>query len=221
MTFRRTTARSLLAIALSVTGGAAALLGTPAPAAAQAAAPVRIAVVNPAKVFTVMDEKKALQATNDEEQKKLETEGKVKVAAIQAIKTGREQYKPGSPQYEDATKDLLAETAKYKVWAETERLKAEFNQKQQTKVLFDKIQQAIQEVAQRDGIDLVIADSSDRLPDDLEKVDVNALRQMILSKQVLFVSQKQGLDITDAVVLQLNAKFKQGGGRAPAPAQPK
>ena len=225
MTFRRSTARSLLALALSVAGGAAALLAAPAPAAAQAAATggVRIAVVNPAKVFTVMDEKKALQATNDEEQKRIEAAGREKVNAIQAIKKARdEQFRPGSPQYEDATNDLLAKTAEYKVWAETERLKAEFNQKRQTKVLFDKIQQAIQEVAQRDGIDLVVADSSERLPDDLEKIDVNALRQMILSKQVLFVSQKQGLDITDAVVLQLNAKYKQGGGRAAAPAgQPK
>jgi hypothetical protein len=110
----------------------------------------------------------------------------------------------------------MSETVAYKVWGETERAKAEFKQKRQMKALFDKIQVAIAAVAKRDGIDLVIADSSERLPDDIGQVDMRALRAMILQKNVLFVNPgKQGLDITAAVQLQLDAEFKAAG---PAPA---
>ena len=186
-------------------------------AVAQAAG-VRVAVVNPARVFNEIEETKALQTRNNDEQKKIELASKEKAAAMSKLKTERDNsYKPDSQQFEDATLELARLTADYKVWAEFEKAKAEHNQKKQTKQLFDKIQVAISDVAKRDGVDIVISDTSERLPDDIDSMDVRALRAMILQKNVLFVSAKQGLDMTDAVILMLNAKAKAAGGPAPAP----
>jgi Skp family chaperone for outer membrane proteins len=216
---RRPLARKLLALSLTLAGGVA-LTAAPSAVVAQTQPAIRIAVVNPAKVFAQIDEKKALQDQNEAEQRRIEAQSREKANAIQALAKARGEMKPGTPQFEDTTNELLSKTADYKVWAETERLKAEFNQKKQTKILFDKIQAAVTEVAARDGIDLVLTDSSEPFPDDLEKIDIRALRAIMLQRNVLHVSQKQGLDITDAVILVLNAKYKQSGAAIVNPTQP-
>lgn len=199
--------RSTLALAATTT-----LVAAPRPAAAQAQAPVRIAVVNPAKVFNDMAETKTLQGRMVEEQKKFESERKVREAKIGDMKKGLADLKPDSPQADAANQALMTESVSYKVWGETERAKAEFGQKRQMKLLFDKIQVAIAAVAKRDGVDLVIADSSERLPDEIDSMDIRAVRSLILQKNVLFVNPaRQGLDITAAVQLQLDAEFKARG----------
>ena len=201
---------ALLRSMLALSAAAVVTVAAPRPAVAQTPAPARIAVVNPAKVFNDMAETKALQGRMAEEQKKFEAESKTKAARLAELKKGRDDIKPDSPQWDAANQTLMSESAAYKVWGETQRATAEFRQKRQMKALFDKIQVAIAKVAQRDGIDLVIADSSERLPDDIDTADIRALRAMILQKNVLFVSNKQGLDITAAVQLQLDAEYKAG-----------
>ena len=208
---------ALLRSMFTLSAAAAVVAAAPRPAAAQTPAPVRIAVVNPAKVFNDMAETKALQARMADEQRRFEAESKARAGKLAELKKGRDDIKPDSPQWDAANQALMTESAAYKVWGETQRAVAEFNQKRQMKVLFDKIQVAIAKVAKRDGIDLVIADSSERLPDEIDAVDLRALRGMILQKNVLFVnSNKQGLDITAAVQLQLDAEYKAGGPAAGA-----
>ena len=214
MTFVRT---ALLRSMLSLSAAALFVSAAARPAAAQAPTQTRIAVVNPAKVFNDMAETKALQVRMAEDQKRFESDSKARATKLEEMKRGLGDLKPDSPQANAANEALMTESVNYKVWGETERAKAEFKQKRQMKALFDKIQVAIATVAKRDGIDLVIADSSERLPDEIDTVDLRALRAMILQKNVLFVNpNKQGLDITAAVQLQLDAEFKAGGPAAGA-----
>ncbi|CAA9402666.1 MAG: hypothetical protein AVDCRST_MAG64-1793 [uncultured Phycisphaerae bacterium] len=212
MTFVRT---ALLRSMLSLSAAALFVSAAARPAAAQAPTQTRIAVVNPAKVFNDMAETKALQVRMAEDQKRFESDSKARATKLEEMKRGLGDLKPDSPQANAANEALMTESVNYKVWGETERAKAEFKQKRQMKALFDKIQVAIATVAKRDGIDLVIADSSERLPDDIGQMDMRALRAMILQKNVLFVNpNKQGLDITAAVQLQLDAEFKAAGPAA-------
>ena len=203
--------RSMLAVSAAAT---AVLAAAPAPVAAQATGQVRIAVVNPAKVFNDMAETRALKGKLAEDEGRYKAELERRTAQLTSMKKGLGDLKPDSPQWEAANQSLMAESVNLKVWAETEKGKAEFAQRRQMKHLFDKVQAAIAKVAQRDGIDLVVADSSERLPDDLDQIDIRALRSLILQKNVLFVSNKQGLDITAAVQLQLDTDFKAGGTTA-------
>ena len=64
------------------------------------------------------------------------------------------------------------------MWLESSRLIAEQTQKRQMKMLFQKIQDAIAEVAKERQIDVVIADNKDPLPSDatLEQMDVRRFR---------------------------------------------
>ena len=178
---------------------------------------IRVAVVNPAKIFNEAAETKALKAKFDEEQKRIQIEGNGKVDALKALKAGRDDARPGSDQWRDANKKLIEATANFKVWQQSEQVRAEWNQKDQMRSMFDKITATVAKVSQRDGIDLVIADIGAKLPDDLDGVNIMQLNDAILKKTVIYVSNKQGLDITAAVQLQLDADYK-AGTPAPAPA---
>lgn len=204
---RRSFVHTVLAVAV-----AAFLLAIPSSAHAQAT--VRIAVVNPAKVFNDAAETLALKKQFEEEQKRIQAEGAAKVKELQALKAGRDEFKQGTDQWKTANDKLIRATADFKVWQQSAQLRSEWNQKDQMRTMFDKITMTVAKVAQRDGIDLVIADIGAKLPEDLDGINMMQLNDAILKKTVLYTSAKQGLDITAAVSLQLDADYKAGGAPA-------
>ena len=207
----------LFSLALALAGGAC-MVAAPRPAMAQQA-PTRIAVVNVGRVVSEMEERKVLQTELENDQKRADATSRDKAAAIQKLQKERDDaFAPNSPQFEQASDQLMQMTAEYKVWAETEKLRAERKQKRQHRNLFDHVQAAVAKVATRDAIDLVIADTSERLPEDIDRIPFADLRALIMQKDVLFKSARPGLDITDAVILMVNADYKKGGAAAPAPA---
>ena len=84
------------------------------------------------------------------------------------------------------------------------------------KNLFDKIVAATTAVAQQKGLDLVLADQRPDLPENLGQISVDQLRAILNGRNVLFSSEK--VDVTQAVIAELDAKYKAGGGGPPAPA---
>lgn len=191
---------------------------SPAPPVASSSAPVRIAVANPSRIFNEMQETKVLQAKMSEEQKRFSAEQQERQKQIEQLKASRQNLNPNHPQYEELSNQLLKASMEYKVWVDSRRLMAEQTQKRQMKMLFEKIQGAIGEVAKERQVDVVIADNKDPLPSetDLEQVDIRALRAAILQKEVLFASERS--DLTDSVLALLDARFKAAGGPAAAPA---
>jgi Skp family chaperone for outer membrane proteins len=72
--------------------------------------------------------------------------------------------------------------------------------------LFDKIFAAIEEYAEEEGYDLVLADDRGlRIPRD---VNLRGLEAAVLAKTVLYASD--AIDITEAVALRMNRDFQQG-----------
>jgi Skp family chaperone for outer membrane proteins len=213
---RSTFTRRAATLVLAFAAATVAVTAAPATVAAQTQAPVRIAVVNTARVFNELQETKALQARMTEEGKKLEATGSEKANALARMKKEREAFKAGTPQYDEATRHMMKEAAAYKVWGESEKANIDYTYKWQTKLLFDKMQAAIAKVAKQDGIDIVIADTSEKLPDDLDRVDLGLVQAMLIRKSVLYVSEKQGLDISAKVMLVMDAEYKTGSGAAAA-----
>jgi len=204
-----------------VAGPVAAAPGQPAGPGPAAAAPmpassgaIRVAVANPARVFNEMQETKTLQAKMQEEEKRFTAEKGDREKQIEQLKTSRQNLNPNHPQYEELSNQFLKATVEYKVWLESRRLIAEQTQKRQMKMLFEKIQVAIAEVARERQVDVVIADNKDPLPNDatLEQVDIRALRSAILQKEVLFAGDRA--DLTDAVLALLDARYKAAGAAA-------
>jgi Skp family chaperone for outer membrane proteins len=85
------------------------------------------------------------------------------------------------------------------------------------KDLYDKIEAAVADVAQANGIDMVIADGRQDIVN-VDQVPAEELRRLLNSRNLLFSSK--GVDITDKVITLLDAKFaanKGGAGGAGTP----
>lgn len=202
---RRSFAVRLLSMSLIAAAGVA-FAAAPAVAAPQASGGTHVGVVNAQKVYNEMQETKALTTRMAEENKRLKGEDEARQAALQKLRQERDtQFKPGTAQYADMNKKLIQQSADYKIWRETQQALLEDAYKQQVRQLFDKVQSAIAEVAKRENYDIVVADTSERLPDALDQVDLRALKAMLLQKSVLYASEKS--DITQSVIIVLDAKF--------------
>ncbi|MGH7215231.1 MAG: OmpH family outer membrane protein, partial [Tepidisphaeraceae bacterium] len=116
--------------------------------------------------------------------------------------------KPDSPQYGDRNKELLQAAVDLKVWGELMQQDLQRSQKQQMKSLFEKIEEAITEVAQQKGVDLVIAEQRPELPESIDQISVDQLRMLINQRNVLYATPKA--DISNEVIALLDSKYKAG-----------
>lgn len=206
---RRLLARPAVALVLSA---AALVAAAPAvPAAAQAAPPTRIAVINLQRVYAEMQERKAISARFEDEDKRLKALSNEKLANLKKMQADRDNnYKPGTPQYEDVNAKLIDATAAYKVWGEAEQAKLGYLAKKQTRAMFDKIQAASAEVAKKEAFDLVIVDANEKISDEqADQLDPKRLQAILFSKSVLYAAEKN--DITQLVITVLDGRYKAGG----------
>ncbi len=196
-------------LCLLLIAGVAFATAATASAASTDNSAMKIGVANPAHIFNEMQETKSLQAKMSDDQKRFAGDQQQKVKEIEALKAQRDGLDPKHPQYEQLNEALSKKTIEYKVWAESEKARAEHNQKRQMKALFAKIEAAVEEVAKRDGIDVVVADQRDPLPDELDQLDIRQLRVMLLQRNVMYTSARA--DMSQAVLTLLDAKYKSAG----------
>lgn len=214
---RTATSRLVLAsAALALAGGWASFAAPLAVAQAAAAqAPVKVAIASPLHIFAEMAEFKAFNIQMQDDEKKFLATRDDKVKEINVLKSRRDALLPEHPQWAELNAQLAAETAKYKVWLETQKVLNESAQKAKMAALFKKVENAVAEIAKEEGIDLVIADNRDPLPDNLDELDIRTVRGLILQRDVLYASSR--IDITEKVVTRLDAKFRAIAPAAPAP----
>lgn len=183
------------------------------------AANVRVAMANPSRIFQEMQETKDLQENLRSEGVRLTAEEKEKRAELQKLQNQRNQLKPDTPQWDELNTDLMDAALEFRLWGEQTKAKAGRMQKRQLKHLFEQIEQAIAEVAERDGYDLVIADQRPELPENLDEINFDQLRALINTRNVLYASAKA--DLSDQVIALLDARYKgRGGAAVPAAAGP-
>jgi len=189
-----------------------ALASFAAPSARAQAAP-RIGIANPAKIFEDMEERKDAQSALDAHLNRLRQEDQNKKGILQKLKEDVGQLKAGTPQYDAKNAELLKGAIEYDVWARM--VQADAGQQQKTLMvrLYQKIQAAVAEVAKKQGFDLVLTEQVPEIPADISQIDPNQLRALINTRNVLFNKPDNGLDLTQAVILQLNADYK----KAPQP----
>ena len=104
----------------------------------------------------------------------------------------------------------MQEAIQFDTWTKITQAQLQGQQKQQMKQLFDKIVDATSEVAQQQGYDLVLADQRPELPENLGMINVEQLRQLLNQRNVLYETEK--VDISSAVIANLDSKYKASGG---------
>lgn len=183
----------------------------PAPAPAH---PTRIAIANPSRIFTDMAETKALRDKLEVRRKNLFAQETQQRDAITALMKQRNDTNPNHPSYRDLSDQIDKAKADLQAWGVATKASVDRDQKWMVKDLYDKIEAAIAEVAQRDGIDLVIADGRQEIPN-LEEITPEDLRQRLNTRNVLF--SNKGIDISEDVLAVLDKKFAlTGAGATPA-----
>jgi Skp family chaperone for outer membrane proteins len=175
---------------------------------ARAQGTTKIAVANPVKIFNDLQETKDLRAKMDNDQKQAETLRVQKTSHLKDTKEQRDSYDQKSAKYNEMNQKYLAEAIELDTWSKITAVQLQNDQKQKIADLYAKILRGIATVATAQKVDLVLADQAPQLPDNLESIDVNQLRAILGSRNILYFGA--GADITDAVVTEMDKSYKAG-----------
>lgn len=187
--------------------GAALMLTSARTTSAQEGAQ-RVAICNPSVVFQGMDERKAIEDRMKAEQEKIKIEFARRKAEVDEMRKQRDELKRGSAQYSEKNRVLMQKAVEFRAWvqiAEAEMMRAEM---ENTRNLYEKIADACKEVAESRKIDLVLAERRPELPEDIDQLKPEQVRQILSQRDVLYVSKIA--DITEQVVLLVNKKHAVG-----------
>jgi len=178
--------------------------------AAGSASAQKVGLANPAKIFEEMQERKDAQAQMTIKLGKLKDEEGNRKKEIDALKNQLSQLKTGTPQWTATNQALLQKAIEYNTWIQIQQANAADEQKTLMLSLYTKIQSAVQAVAKKKELDLVIAEITPELPDNdmLVKMDPNQLRAIINGRNIIYNNQSAA-DITQLVIIQLNADYSR------------
>jgi Skp family chaperone for outer membrane proteins len=74
------------------------------------------------------------------------------------------------------------------------------------RIIYEKIEQTVADIAAKKGLDLVIPDSRQPFPDTVDNINLDQLRGFIASRNVLYAHPS--IDITSEVITAMDAKYK-------------
>lgn len=202
--------RTHLALAALTMATLAALLAQAAPGQAPANTTndhmLKIGVVNVYRVFHNMQETKKSDTDFHTQNDQLVQQQKQKEAEIQDLAKRRQDFKPGSAQWQDVTNQIDQKSAELDVWMRVKKAQLERQFKLNMKTLYDHIAQATAEVAQQDHLNLVIADQSPEfVGPNLDAITTQRLDEILSARAVLYADKKA--DITDEVLTKVEANF--------------
>jgi Skp family chaperone for outer membrane proteins len=176
---------------------------------ANAMADIKIAVANAGKVFSEIKEKKDWEQKMQQDQKTLQDTAFQKQQKVKSLTEQRDNLRTDSPQYADKDKELQTAKIDLEVWAQIQQAEQQRTNKIQTKALFDKIVNAVAEVATAKGLDMVLADQHPELPDNfMDQANLEQVRALLAQRNVLYSSPQ--VDITQDVITAMDAKYSAG-----------
>jgi Skp family chaperone for outer membrane proteins len=202
---------------------AAAIAFSPLARTASAADPgsgsPSIAIVNVQKVFDSIHEAQDYKSQNDLDIKSFQSAAVDKENNIKAMQAALTYLKSDSPAYADQAQKLESASIEYEIWGKEKQLTLERADKNRLKAIFLEIEDAVAQVAQKDGISLVLADQRPQIPDDLEKVTPQELQARISQRTVLFSDQSR--DISGEVITLLDKNYAAKTAAPPSQEPPK
>ena len=165
---------------------------------------IRVAVVNVAVISEEYQRTAALEAQF--EQKRLALNERRNELAKQIDTLGRslqEELKPGTTAYDERSKQLALAEFEAQYFMEAEAKKIEQGLAQSLRSIYDDIQQAVRDIAEERGIDIVL--TADMLPRETPE-NTNQARQQILLQKVVYWHPR--VDLTGAVIKRLNETYQ-------------
>ncbi|HWE03219.1 MAG TPA: OmpH family outer membrane protein [Tepidisphaeraceae bacterium] len=192
----------------------AAPAGAPAPASVPPG-PTRVAIANPSRIFDQMKETKVLRDKLEVRHKELQAKEQEQRNTIDALLKRKSETNPNHPSYNEILEAIDNAKGQLQVWGVTAKASIEREQKLMLKNLYDKIEKAIGDVAQKQGIDLVMTDGRQELLN-VEEIPAEELRRALNGRIILY--SVKSVDLTEQVILLLDEQYTKSGSVAtPAP----
>ena len=175
---------------------------------------VKVGVCNPAKVFESMDERKVIEDKMKSERDKAQGEVARRKQEVEDLQRQRNELRPESAIFQEKTNQMMEKAVQFEVWARMKEAEMGRGEKEQIKALYEKIRDTCKEVATEKKLDLILAERKPELPQNMEKLTADQVRQIISANDVLYANERA--DITQEVILRINKKYAATGGIAPA-----
>lgn len=122
----------------------------------------------------------------------------------------REEFKPGTEEYGQRAKKLVLLEAEMQWLVESQGRRIERELAASLRAIFGDIQDMIAKLADEKNIDVVLA--VDVLPDETPLGTSQARQQIVLQKVLYW---RPSVDLTDALVVRLNAWYKEEQAQSP------
>ena len=178
--------------------------------------PTRVAVVNVPLVSERYQKTTDLEAQFEQLRQKLTQQREELRDRIERLRRSlQEEIKPGTEAFRERRKQLALLEAEMQWFVESEGQRVEQGLGSSLKDIYADIQRAVRQVAEQRGIDIVLA--SDQLPEATPE-SAQQVRQQILLQKVIYWNPR--VDITDAVVTQVNENYRRAQEAEPKAAPP-
>jgi len=193
--------------ALGFLGGAAMLVPSK---------PAVIAAVDLERVYNSLDQQAASDAELEKLAAALGVEEEQQRDELRTLEAELDAFKPGSDAHRKLMSRIEEKLVLYKARVEFDRQKIEARRADFIRRIYDQIKATLRTLAKENGWDVVFLDDS--IPP-LEVADPQRTMQQISARRMLFTNPD--LDVTEMLILRMNADFasKGGGGQAAAPAK--
>jgi Skp family chaperone for outer membrane proteins len=207
--------RALTALSLAAALCCAAVyLASPAPSAAAQAQgqaqsrPIRVAVANTMRIFNELQETKDVEARLLADRQALAAQEKPMQEKLKTLEAEKANFRPDSPQYEQWQSQYLRAANEHKLWAQIEMGELDWKRKRQTRAIYRRIYDAVQQYAEKEGIDLVLSDHQPTLGDkEMASVPFDQMATLMNQRRVLYASK--AADISDKIIALMDTRYKQ------------
>ena len=164
-----------------------------------------VAVVNLEKTFNGLEEWVAVEADLLAMGSELEEEAIRRREEVEGMLADTEDYPVGSDKYKEAERRYEMAALEFQAYVALHQgRRVEFNDTQ-IKSIDDKIKMAAMNMANEQGLDLILVDDSVvPIPEDSKDI-----LSQISSRRVLFAREQ--LDVTESLISKMNAEFRAGG----------
>jgi Skp family chaperone for outer membrane proteins len=185
-----------------------AMLASSAAFAQAPPAATHIGIVNLGKVFRSVQEMKDIQAKQEADTNSLKTLANQHQSELDNMKQElRNGPKPDSKEWDEKLTALETKSVQYESDLKLRQADMSRNFSKQLKLVFDKVQASVADLAKQKGLDLVLTEN---LPDLApgQEVTPDQMAQLLAQHNVLFAGAN--IDITDEVIAALDAQYKAG-----------
>lgn len=162
--------------------------------------PAVVATVDLLAVFDAIEERNTAAQEINAQLDALVEEKTRREQTIAALEADMNDFATGTPQFREAQQKYMYEVLKFDGWSKFATRKMDILNAEAIQKLYLSVKQHAQDLAERNGYDLVLVD--DELAEFIPGTEADVMRQ-ISARRMLYSTQV--IDITDELIAEMNA----------------